>query len=628
MVTKTNKKEERPNHTLLKQPSLRLSEKKEPRTAFRQSLRNTKSANQIEKKILLMGNPNVGKSVIFSGLCKKQAESANYAGTTVSVTQGTLELEKFSCNMIDVPGAYTFEPNCEAEQIAVSYLKQGADLILCVLDATNLEQSLSFAMKLTAYQIPTVYCLNLSDVARKQGISIDCKKLSKMLCGPVIETIAVKGYGFTEIKHEICHILAKNMLNHEHKKETISPIISEKEIEYQIHLLKEQEILENNSQDAGQRGLQNLLSDAVIHPFWGSIIAILVLSASIFLMIRGGEFLIQTLFAPMSELFISFFQNSVSHLNLSPVWKEFLIGEYGIFVTPFEWILGSIFPYVLLFYAVFSFLEDSGYLPRISVLFDNIMRKLGLQGGSLIPLLLGYGCAVPAILATRSSEQKKERLIAAAIICFCIPCTSQTGALVKLFAGQPVWFLPFLFLLSLLLVIPLSAVLQKVLKGNTPPMVIELPNLLLPSPRTYCKKLKFRFKHFLFDAEGPMLLAVLLIAFLSSSGILDQITSFLSPVMVTWLGLPKEAAVALIAGIIRREMSVAPLLALSLTPLQVFTGAVVSLFYLPCLSVFAVLTKEFGIKTAVLMAVSTVLTAFLMGGIVHFAGIFLTSGVL
>ncbi len=627
MVTKTTKKPQRRDTLPAFKQNSRSSGKKNKTTEERNFLKEKKNGNLIPKKILLMGNPNVGKSVIFSGLCKKQAESANYAGTTVSVTQGILILEPFSCQVIDVPGAYSFDPSCEAEQIAVDYLKQGADLILCVLDATNLEQSIRFALKLMTYQIPLIYCLNLSDVARKQGISIDRKELSKTLGGKIIETVAVKGYGFTEIKKEIYRILCNNMSNVEHKANASTGTVSEERIHETITNLKRRRVLASDFDPASPKTTQRRLSDLVIHPFWGSLIAIAVLFAAIFIMIRGGEFLIRYLFAPLSEIFITFFQNAVLHLGLSPFWNELLIGEYGIFVTPFEWILASILPYVILFYAVFSLLEDSGYLPRISVLFDNIMRKLGLQGSSLIPLLLGYGCAVPAILATRSAQQKKERVMIAAIICFCIPCTSQTGALLKLFAGQPVWFLPLLFLLSFLLMIPLSAVLRKIWKGAPAPMVIELPNLLLPSPKTYLRKLLFRFKHFLFDAEGPMLLAVFLIAFLSSSGLLEQITSFLSPVMEVWLGLPKEAAVALIAGVIRREMSVAPLLSLSLTPLQIFTGAVVSLFYLPCLSVFAVLVKEFGIKTAVLIALSTILTALLLGGVVHFLGALLLAPV-
>jgi len=294
-----------------------------------------------------------------------------------------------------------------------------------------------------------------------------------------------------------------------------------------------------------------------------------------------------------------------------------LIGEFGIFRISFEWILALVMPYVLLFQLVFSFLEDSGILPRIAVLFDNIMRKLGVQGGSLINIMLGYGCAVPAIIGTRTATTRKERLIVTTIVCFAVPCISQTGALFSLLAAYSYWLVLGVLLTGLLVFVLVSILTSRLLKGTVDPLVIEIPNLLIPERRAYFKKFFIRAKHFLVDAEGPMLMAVMIAAILAETGLLTGISTVLKPLVSGWLGLPPEASMSLILGIIRREMSVAPLLALDLTSLQVFVGAVVSLIYLPCMSVFAIVAKEFGAKVAVAITAGTTFTALFLGGLLN-----------
>lgn len=558
------------------------------------------------KRILLMGNPNVGKSVIFSGLSGTPAESANYAGTTAAFTTGKIKLDEALYDLIDVPGTYSLNATCEAEELAIYFLKQGAEAILCVLDATNLVRSIRFALELQQYRIPTVYVLNLVDVAKRYGITVDQNQLEKELNGPVIPTIAVKRSGFTAIVDSLRDLVSAS---------TVSPVssnVSRPSPEQIVN--KVQRICKTN------RPMMDKLGDMMVHPIWGVLIAIVILSISILLIIGGGELLIEKICKPLSQIFIEFFRSSLSVLFPHGFWHDALIGEYGVLVTSFEWILSSILPYVLLYYAVFSFLEDCGYLPRLAVLFDHVMSKLGVQGSNLVSILLGYGCAVPAIIGSRSAGSRKERIIIACMVCFAVPCTSQTGALIRLFHGQPIWCLPLLLALSLVMMVLLAFLLSKILKGTVQPMVLEVPHLLLPNARSYADKLTMKMKHFLLDAEFPMLFAVLLVAVLSASQVLPKIGEWCAPIVVNWLGLPKEASVALITGILRREMAVAPLLELNLSTLQVFVGATVALFYLPCISVFAVLSKELGLKTAVLIGVLTFLNAFLMGGLVHFVG--------
>jgi ferrous iron transport protein B len=162
-----------------------------------------------------------------------------------------------------------------------------------------------------------------------------------------------------------------------------------------------------------------------------------------------------------------------------------------------------------------------------------------------------------------------------------------------------------------------SLIAGRLVKGKVDPLLIEVPNLLIPEPKAYGRKLLTRMKHFLKDAEVPMLAAIVIAAVLSESGLLAVIARYAEPLVSRWLGLPSEAVVALILGIVRREMSVAPLIALDLTPLQAFVGGAVSLMYLPCLSVFAILVKEFNLRVAAIISVGTIFTALLIGGVIN-----------
>jgi ferrous iron transport protein B len=254
---------------------------------------------------------------------------------------------------------------------------------------------------------------------------------------------------------------------------------------------------------------------------------------------------------------------------------------------------------------------------------------MGIQGGSIITILMGYGCAVPAIIGSRVATTKKERLIVSTVVCFAVPCISQTGALISLFAGFSPILLVLMILLSLAVMAIVSSVLSRRLKGTIDPMVIEIPNLLLPNGKAYGKKLMIRMKHFLVEAEVPMLISIIIAALLKETGLLDSIAVYLEPIVSGWLGLPKEAVIALILGVVRREMAVAPLLAIEgLTALQAFVGGTVALLYLPCLSVFGILSKEFNAKVAVTIGVSTFISAFLVAGLINqMAHLFMSLGI-
>ncbi|NLK27990.1 MAG: ferrous iron transporter B [Clostridiales bacterium] len=567
-------------------------------------------------KILLMGNPNVGKSVFFSNMTGIHVVSSNFAGTTVSYTEGTIQLGNETYHLIDVPGTYSMEATSEAEAVAVRFMDSNPVAVLCVLDATNLERNIKLGLELQKYNVPIVYALNLVDVAKRHGYEINVPLLSQELGAPVIPTVAVKGEGIEEIKEELQKIVSKpstkscsncsscpgcksNELNAWDRAREITARVRKKE--------------------DGKLSFLDRLGNNMLKPWPGIPIALLIIILSLGAIVGGGKALRATLLLPLvNKVLVPLFKSLFTTIIPEGILLNVLIGEYGIFVIGFEWIIALIFPYVFLFYIVFSFLEDSGVLPRLSVLFDNIMRKMGIQGGSMITILMGYGCAVPAIIGSRTATTKKERLIISTVVCFAVPCISQTGALISLFAGFSPILLLLMILLSLLIMVTVSSILGRILKGTVDPMVIEIPNLLMPNGKAYAKKLMLRMKHFLLEAEVPMLLSIIIAAVLKETGLLNLIAVYLEPIVSGWLGLPKDAVIALILGIVRREMAVAPLLAIEgLTALQAFVGGTVALLYLPCLSVFGILSKEFNTKVAVMIGISTVISAFVVAGLIN-----------
>lgn len=363
------------------------------------------------------------------------------------------------------------------------------------------------------------------------------------------------------------------------------------------------------------------LENWTIQPWPGIPIALLVLVLSLGIVVGGGKALRALILLPLvRDVIQPLLAKIVSLVIPAGIVRNILVGEFGILVIGIEWPFALILPYVFLFYVVFSFLEDSGYLPRIGVLADGVLRRIGIQGGNIIPMMLGYGCAVPAIIGTRAANSYKERVMVAALVSFAIPCASQSGAFFALLGDKSIFSLIFVYLVSIFAMLSVGNLLNKIIPGKSQPLLLEVPNLLLPDKDAFKKKLKLRMKSFLVDAEGPMLIGIIIAAIIAETGLLNGISKLITPLVEGWLGLPKEASLALLLGIIRREMAVLPLLELNLNTLQLTVGSIVALFYLPCLSVFGVLAKEFSVKWALFVGLITTTSAFVFGGLVNYIG--------
>jgi ferrous iron transport protein B len=565
------------------------------------------------RKILLVGNPNVGKSVIFSRLTGVQAIASNYPGTTVSYTRGSMKLGEEVVEVIDVPGSYTLEPTTEAEEIALSMLDTG-DVVVNVVNATNLERNLYLTQQLLERDIPVVVALNMWDDTRHRGINIDLDKLRELLGVAVIPTVALTGQGIKELVETIPKATSPSTPAHtrDERWAIIGSIIDQvQQVTHRHHTWFER------------------LEDASVRPLTGGIIALAVLAVA-FLVVRFfGEGLIgyvldplfNTLWAPviswLSGLLggAGFFHNVLIGRLIGG--EVNFVESFGLLTTGLYVPFAMVLPYIVSFYLVLGLLEDIGYLPRLGVLMDTIMHRLGLHGYAVIPTLLGFGCNVPAILATRILESKRERFIAATLISIAVPCAALQAMIFGLVGARGIQYVAIVYGTLFIVWIILGFILNRAVKGFSPELLIEIPPYRLPPWRTALQKLWMRTSGFLKEAVPIILGAVLIINILYVLGIFDAIADFTAPVVTGLLGLPKEAVVALVIGFLRKDVALGMLAPLALTSGQLVVGSVVLAMFFPCIATFVVLTRELGVVNMLKSAGIMVSVALITGGILN-----------
>ncbi|KPJ58861.1 MAG: iron transporter FeoB [Planctomycetes bacterium DG_23] len=571
------------------------------------------------RRILLMGNPNVGKSAIFSRLTGADVIASNYPGTTVEFIKGYMRIGEERVEVIDIPGTYTLEPNTKAEEVAVRMLKQG-DIVVNIVDATCLERNLNLTLQLLKSGKPVVINLNIWDSACHHGIKIDYQRLEQILGVPVVPTCALSGEGIKELVNRFKDAKA-NTFDYEEEKRwaTIGEIVDQvQEVAHRHHTFLE------------------ALSDATIMPLSGIPIAILT-GLVVFGLIRFiGEYLIGYIMEPAFEHFwaplmmrFSIFLGSQGFIH------DILIGQliegkidflqsFGALTTGLFVPLAMVLPYVFAFYLVLSVLEDVGYLPRVGVLIDNLMHRLGLHGLSIIPMMLGLGCNVPGALATRIMETRKERFIAATLMAIAVPCMAQIAMIMGLVGKYGVSGLAPVFVSLFLVWLILGSILKSVVKGETPEILIEMPPYRIPYYKALTKKVWIRIRQFTTEAVPFVLLGVVLINVLYTLGIIQFIGKLASPVVSGVLGLPVEATGALIIGFLRKDVAVGMLAPLGLSLKQLIVASVVLTAYFPCVATFAVLLRELGLKDMTKSALIMIATALIVGGLLNLVlGMFL-----
>lgn len=560
------------------------------------------------KKIVLMGNPNVGKSVVFSRLTGANVIASNYPGTTVDFSRGCMKLGGTTVEIIDAPGTYSLEPSNKAEEVALRMLED-ADVVINVVDATNLERNLYLTLELLERGIPVVVALNMWDEARHVGVHVDERALEEVLGVPVVPTVALTGEGVKTLVSRIGEARPSDRIqpmDEDERWATIGTIVKQVEqVEHRHHTLRDR------------------ISDMTITPATGIPIAAAVLLGAFIIVRFIGEALITFIFDPF---FTSFYLPLMEGLSewLGPgIIHSMLIGEYGTDINFIESLgllttglyvpLGAVLPYIIGFYFTLSILEDSGYLPRLATLMDTVFHRLGMHGYGIVPLFLGLGCNVPGALAVRNMEAQKQRFISATLLAIAVPCMAQIAMIFGILGSYGIHYVAMVFLTLGILYLVMGFILNRLIPGESPEIFLEIPPYRRPSLRAVAKKTWMRIRWFLRDAIPYLFLGVLVVNVLHAVGFLQWLGNVLAPLMHGVFGLPGEASIALIIGFLRKDLAVGMLLPLGLSAQQLVIAATVLTIYFPCIATFTVLLKELGMKGMAASAAIMMATAVTVG---------------
>jgi ferrous iron transport protein B len=564
-------------------------------------------------KILLMGNPNVGKSVVFSRLTGVRVIVSNYPGTTVGYTSGKMKLGEDIADVIDVPGAYTLEPTSEAEEVARKMLDTG-DVVINVVNATNLERNLYLTLQLLEKGVPVIVALNMWDDTKHHGIDINLDKLRELLGVPVIPTIAVTGQGIKELVAKIPKAAASTqpVRSHDERWTAIGHIIEQvQQITHRHHTWRER------------------ISDATVKPISGGIIAAGILAASFYVIRLIGESLISYVFEPLfNNLWLPVLSNLSDALGGGGFFHDIIVGKlisgevdfvqsFGLLSSGLYVPIAMVLPYIVAFYLILGMLEDTGYLPRLAMLVDTLMHRLGLHGYAIIPTLLGLGCNVPAVLSTRILESKRERFITATLISIAVPCAALQAMIVGLVGQQGAQYVVIVYATLFLVWLVLGFILARVVKGFSPELLIEIPPYRLPPWRAVLQKLWMRMYGFLKEALPIILGAVFIINILYYFGVFEAIANFTAPVITGLLGLPKEAVSAIVVGFLRKDVALGMLAPLGLSADQLVVSSVVMAMFFPCIATFIILLRELGILNLLKAIGIMIVASLLVGGLLN-----------
>jgi ferrous iron transport protein B len=543
------------------------------------------------KKLLLVGNPNVGKSALFTRITGVHAVSSNYPGTTVGFLEGWLRRGDDVWRVIDVPGAYTLTPTNEAEEVAERMVAEGCDAVVVVLDATALERNLFLAFQVMERRLPLVIALNMVDEARHKGIDIDPALLEKLLGVPVVSTVAVSGEGVSRLLDRLHEASPGREVpsTNEERWAAIGAVTEQvQKVRHRHHTFLDK------------------LEDASVNSFWGLVIGIAVIASSFTAIRYAGEGLIDALLDPLFERYWLPVVNYVSGLfGGTGFLHDIIIGRLVDGHVDFEQSFGMltaglyvpvvmVLPYVLSFYAVLSFLEDFGYLPRLAVIFDALLHRMGLHGFAIVPSLLGFGCNVPGILATRVLDSRRERFIAATLISVAIPCAGLQAMIIGALGGMGMKWVAMVYGTLLVSWLLLGRILHSLLPGFSPELIVEIPPYRIPSLKAMGLKLRMRIRGFFLEAVPLVLGGILLISLMDVTGITDLLSRLLAPIFSGLLGLPAEAAGPILLGILRKDVAVGMLATLGLSPAQLVVATITLSMTFPCIATFIVLWRELG----------------------------------
>ncbi len=590
--------------------------------------------------IVLAGNPNVGKSVVFNAFTGTYVDVSNFPGTTVELLRGHFG----DIDVVDTPGVYGVSSFNDEERVARDIILTG-DVVVNVVDAVHLERDLFLTLQLVDMGKRMIVALNMADEARRRGLGVDRDLLEDLLGVPVIETVAVTGHGLEELKCAIDQARTGNpdrMLDNDLAELTersgsraealmvlegdevvcarhgVDPCGCRDEI-YRRRRARVDDICGHVITETTQgASFSAKLSQWMMHPITG----IPMLFGLLYVMwVVLGQWIAGGLVGVLEETimlgyYVPFVERVVGAVFApGSALYEILAGEFGVLTMTPTYLLGVILPLVTGFYILLSLLEDSGYLPRIAALADRALTFVGLNGRAIIPIILGLGCVTMGMLTTRILGSRRERLIATALMAIAVPCSAQIAVITGLMARTgAVYALVYVALLLLIFGL-VGVVLNKLVPGESTDLLIDLPSLRVPRIDNVLRKSMTKVWHFmrevtLFFAAGAVLISVLQL-----SGALGWIIDVAAPLTVGWLGLPAEAATAFVMGFVRRDFGATGFFQMSLTDPQLLVGMVTITLFVPCIASALVILKERGWGYFVGVFAGSIAVAFLVGGL-------------
>ena len=616
-------------------------------------------------KILLIGQPNVGKSSLLNALVGPRVTVSNYPGTTVEVTKAKKKINNTGIEFVDTPGIYSISDRSEEEKVTEKALfEEEVDGVIVIADATSLERSLYMMLQILEAQIPIVLALNFIEDARKRGIKIDCEKLEKYLNIPVVPINPLTKRGISKLVDAILKIreATKQSFKIEYndhiekaidkisvqvkgklpKRFVVLRVLEEDEDFYKY--LENKEIIKEAKRSLKEhpkvaedvsitrygtalfiaekvtqivhlkkeKKLQKGLDNVLFHKIWGLLSSGLFFLAIFGILLYLGN-LIQGILMGWTESLLSYF-GTAEHSITAMILVQGLTGlAAGVSIA---------LPYVFLFYLILGLLEDIGILSRFIVNAERFFKKLRLPGKSFIPLALGLGCTAPATRATRILSSKKEQFCTASLFAF-VPCSSRIAiimGIVGFYGGIKLAFSVFatLFVAGLIWAFGI----KKAIYIKSEPLLLELPPYRKPLIKNVLAKSWIRMKDFVYIVIPLLVLGGIAYGILNITGFTKRIVEPLSPI-TTWLGLPAATIIPLVFGFLQRDLTGAMLLSvlgskisLALTPLQIYTFGIASTIGIPCIIALGMLTREFGFKKAIVLTITSIAYGLLFAGLV------------
>jgi ferrous iron transport protein B len=571
-------------------------------------------------KVLLIGNPNVGKSALFGLLTGKYVTVSNYPGTTVEVTYGNAVLNKTRSLVIDTPGVNSLVPMSEDERVTRDMLlSDRAGVVVQVADTKNLRRGLLITLQLAEMEVPFILDLNMDDEARSRGIAVNQEKLSEILEIEVVKTVATRRSGIDKLLKSLTNpnkspLRVRYDDGIEAGVRDISVLLPEANISKRAlslmllagdeslktwlhahiadHVIAEIDNIRQSVQAKYHNSLGYLINqqrmkkaDEILaqvmtrheagagstvafhlgrlsmHPVYGLpvLLVVLYLVYQFVGVLGAGDavgFLEETVFG---EYLNPWATKIITFLFPVPFIQELLIGDYGLITMALTYAIAIVLPIVGFFFIAFGILEDSGYLPRLAVMVNKIFKIMGLNGKAVLPMVLGLGCDTMATLTTRILETKKERILVTLLLALGVPCSAQLGVVLGMVSGIS-GFATAIWIGTVILVMLLVGYLAaKAIPGDPSDFVLELPPIRVPQLTNIVIKTLARVQWYLKEAVPLFMLGTFILFVGNKLGALEYIQKLTDPLVVGILGLPSKAAEAFVIGFLRRDYGAAGL---------------------------------------------------------------------